>query len=809
MDKDKDTSSSPDQVNSHPNEREPPIYMLHPDAFPHWTMDAQVLMASCRERFKGFERWLKARQDEGIFRQSWDARIVNCLLDEGNTKAPEGTFGGEANAVECNCITDSTKTRAAEKIIEKALLSYRKLEADLEEKLKNIFPAMETYKTKPLVNPYISKAKGQTDFESWTIDSLMACCNAHITETETLVERLDRFSFLFDLARQATHAQGALRDRSAHIDKMWKATEQKIADLTRDCEKFQIWKELFDKKSAADSQPNNVESNSNSDDAVLNSWESQLNPFKDGVTVGKHDNTKALLKALQMVEADFLTHAGVHIKTLKGVLVTIQRCREEIQKAKAYYDFFLSTKETDSKGSHWHLSAMDMNSFEVKFVKGVVERWQDEDEKYYEDISFINIETQTLAEKRKYLIKWIAENLRFLRSRVDSCKKRAKESQKDLKNVRSRMEAFLEDERKITYDDDDSADEKLSDGMKSLKKFYEVLLSIEGTAVNNLESFEKLKASEGSLQIGKLSSQSCDVLEKFASMSAHDIKAAANYATQSVDTIQHFMDNHSSFTVWISRFQEILKCVGKLFSTWRKNKSLQAKSTELLLLQTKREAEKAEMEKKLRASHAEEARLLALMATLESEKTKKKKEIKRNKKRNDKLKRSPEVAQVDGKDGITYDTDENIGSEEATCGDSDADALVSEVGRENAGSADEGDLCGEGKITNLGDTATKSTRKEDDIQEVASTDYPLRTCAWQDCVAMETTPKQFQICARCKKMKSRPSNYYCGVECQTQDWNTKHRQFHVEESRQLKELKKREKEVKKREKEVGDMIKVE
>ena len=260
------------------------------------------------------------------------------------------------------------------------------------------------------------------------------------------------------------------------------------------------------------------------------------------------------------------------------------------------------------------------------------------------------------------------------------------------------------------------------------------------------------------------------------------------------------MDNHSSFTMWISRFREILKCVGELFSTWRKNKSLKAKNTELLLLQAKREAEKAEMDEKLRASHAEEARLSALLATLRSEKTEKK-ENDRNKKRNDRFKRSQEVAQVDGKDGITDDTDENISSEDATCEDNDADALVcgSEVGREND---DEGDPCGEdGKMMDLGDAPTKSTRRqEDNLQGVASTDYPLRTCAWDDCGAMETTPKQFQICARCKKMKSWPASFYCGVECQTQDWNTKHKQFHVEESRQLKETKKKSK------KEVGDMI---
>ena len=787
MDKDASPSPSSHQVNSYSDQWTPAIYMLHPDAFSHWKKDAQVLMASCKERFKGFEKWLKARRDEGIFRQSWDAGIVNCLLEDASKKEP---------AAACNCITNPTDTRAAEKILEEAILSYRKTEADLADRLENIF-------IRPPVTHNISKEveRIQTAL-TYTTQVSMARCNDRLTEAESWVERLDRFSFLFDLSRTATHAEGAVRDRSAHINKMMKETDRKIADLTSDCEKFQMWKEVFDKE-----RPGNSPENVN-----LISWESQPNPYKDGVSVlnVKPDCTKALVKALQMVEADFLTHARVHIETLKRFKVTTQRCQEEIRKAKSYSDFFLSTTQRYKEDAHWHFLATDMNSFELKFIKGVVERWQDEDENYFEENSLIAIETRVLAAKKAILIQWIREKIRFLWSTVDKYEKEVQESHSDMISLQKRSAGLVEEGRKMILDRDNQADVEYV--MNTLQEVNEQMSRYAGEATKRIDIFSEWKREDSQVQIAELFGQEYGVLNNFDKLPIQEMKTATTYAIYFVDQIHRFTIEQHQFKKLMIACEEQLEIAESMVSSFQRKQDTNTKMSEEKLkgnvsskmseaLVTERATPMA-----MPANSSAPSAISITSATpisfasaptavnpktgIKSNNVKKKKRSK-NKQGNDRFKISQEASQVGGRNE-NGDTVEANFSEAPTSKDGDAVAV-------GCGNCEEIDGV---KMVTSEEASRESTKQEGSKQISAPINSCLRTCALQDCVAMETTPKQFQICARCKKMKSRPANFYCGIECQTQDWNTKHKHFHVEESRLLKELKKNGKEV-------GDKIGIE
>ena len=63
----------------------------------------------------------------------------------------------------------------------------------------------------------------------------------------------------------------------------------------------------------------------------------------------------------------------------------------------------------------------------------------------------------------------------------------------------------------------------------------------------------------------------------------------------------------------------------------------------------------------------------------------------------------------------------------------------------------------------------------------------LRHCAWRDCAATETVSKQFQVCAKCKEMKSNPRKFYCGMPCFALDWRENHKHYHAEERLKMAE----------------------
>ncbi|XP_060078473.1 uncharacterized protein LOC132557961 [Ylistrum balloti] len=54
----------------------------------------------------------------------------------------------------------------------------------------------------------------------------------------------------------------------------------------------------------------------------------------------------------------------------------------------------------------------------------------------------------------------------------------------------------------------------------------------------------------------------------------------------------------------------------------------------------------------------------------------------------------------------------------------------------------------------------------------------LRKCT--NCQKVEPSPKTYKKCLKCKEMKVKNARYYCGKECQANDWTQKHKKEHKE-----------------------------
>ena len=54
----------------------------------------------------------------------------------------------------------------------------------------------------------------------------------------------------------------------------------------------------------------------------------------------------------------------------------------------------------------------------------------------------------------------------------------------------------------------------------------------------------------------------------------------------------------------------------------------------------------------------------------------------------------------------------------------------------------------------------------------------LRDSASSLCGIRESKPKSYKCCIRCREEGILPRAYYCGRDCQEEDWNRRHRQFH-------------------------------
>ena len=68
----------------------------------------------------------------------------------------------------------------------------------------------------------------------------------------------------------------------------------------------------------------------------------------------------------------------------------------------------------------------------------------------------------------------------------------------------------------------------------------------------------------------------------------------------------------------------------------------------------------------------------------------------------------------------------------------------------------------------------------------------LRDCASSLCGIKESKPKSFKCCIRCREEGVLPRAYYCGRDCQVEDWNLRHLQFHKDRKAAKKSLTKEE-----------------